>query len=70
MQCKKCGSNNIIVQAVSEHQRRGCLSILLYLILICIPIIGWIFLILLIRGKKSKTRSWAVCQDCGNKQVM
>lgn len=26
MTCKKCGSNNVNVQVVSENQRRGCLK--------------------------------------------
>lgn len=68
MICKKCGSNNVTVQAVNEHQRRGCLSTLLYLALLCVPIIGWIALVMLIRGKKSKTKSFMVCQDCGYRQ--
>ena len=38
---------------------------LLYLILICIPIIGWIILISLVRGQKSQTKTVAVCQTCG-----
>ena len=68
MQCKKCGSNNVNVQAVNEQKRRGGVTVLLYLVLICIPVIGWIFLVLLIRGKKAKTTSWMVCQDCGYRQ--
>lgn len=68
MTCKKCGSNNVNVQAVNENQRRGCLSTLIYLALLCVPIIGWIALVMLIRGKKSKTKSFMVCQDCGYRQ--
>ena len=66
MKCKDCGSDRIIVQAVNEHQRRGCLSILFYLILLFVPVVGWIALYKLIRGKKSTTSSYCVCQDCGN----
>lgn len=65
MQCKRCGSNNVNVQAVSEVKRRGCLTSLLYLILLFVPVIGWIALFMLLRGRKSKTSSWMVCQDCG-----
>ena len=66
MICPKCGYQ-AEVQVVSEIQRRGCLTAVLYLILICIPVIGWIVLIALIRGRKSKTRAYAVCQHCGHK---
>lgn len=68
MTCKKCGSNNVSVQAVNEVKRRGCLTVLMYLVLLCIPILGWFVLFSLLRGRKSKTTSWAVCQDCGYKE--
>lgn len=67
MICPKCGSQNVQVQAVAEMKSRGCLIVLLYLVLLCIPVIGWIALILLIRGRKSKTKSYAVCQNCGHR---
>ena len=41
--------------------------ILTYIILLRIPVIGWIALFTLIRGEKSKTVIYAVCQQCGNK---
>jgi len=65
MKCPKCGSENTQTQVVSEVKRRGCLSVLFYLILLFIPIIGWIALIVLLRGNKSKMNTKAVCQDCG-----
>ena len=46
MICPKCGSDRVQVQLVSEIRKRGCLSVLLYLILLCIPVIGWIALAL------------------------
>ena len=55
------------VQAVSEVQRRGCLTTLLYIVLLFIPIIGWIALFCLLRGKKSKTNTYFICQKCGHK---
>ena len=64
MTCPKCG-NQMQIQAVSEVKRRGFFTVLLYLILICIPIIGWIILISLVRGQKSQTKTVAVCQTCG-----
>lgn len=67
MVCPNCGSNNMQVQAVAEMKKRGCLTILLYIILILIPVIGWIALFCLLRGRKSKTVTYAVCQNCGYK---
>ncbi len=67
MTCPKCGSENVQVQAVAEMKSRGCLTVVLYLILLCIPIIGWIALIMLLRGRKSKTQNYAVCQNCGHR---
>ena len=65
MVCPKCGSYKTNVQAVSETQKRGCLTVILYLILLCLPVVGWIALFMLLRGKKSKTVTYMVCQDCG-----
>lgn len=65
--CPRCGSPNVNVQAVAEVKRRGCLTILLYLFLICLPIVGWIALAMLLRGNKSKTKTYHVCQNCGAK---
>ncbi len=67
MTCPKCNSENVQVQAVAEMQSRGCLTVLLYIILLCIPIIGWIALIMLLKGRKSKTKNYAVCQNCGHR---
>ncbi|WP_147629912.1 MULTISPECIES: hypothetical protein [unclassified Oscillibacter] len=64
MICPKCGGQ-MQVQAVNETQRRGCLTVIIYLILLCIPILGWIVLAMLLRGRKNKTVTYAVCQVCG-----
>ena len=64
MTCPKCG-NQMQIQAVSEVKRHGIFTVLLYLILICIPVIGWIILISLLRGQKSQVKMLAVCQTCG-----
>jgi ribosomal protein S27AE len=65
--CPKCGGA-LQIQAVSEIKKRGCLSILFYIVLLCIPIIGWIALFCLLRGRKSKTVSYRVCQNCGYRE--
>lgn len=65
MVCPKCNSANVSVQAVAETKNRGCLTTLLYIVLLFVPIIGWIALYMLIKGKKSKTKTYAVCQQCG-----
>lgn len=67
MVCPKCNSTNVTVQAVAENHKRGCLTVLIYIILLVIPVIGWIALFCLLRGRKSKTISYAVCQDCGHR---
>lgn len=67
--CPKCGGD-MQVQAVAETQKRGCLAVLLYIVLLCIPVIGWIALFMLLRGKKSKTFTYSVCQSCGFKRKM
>ena len=64
MICPKCGSE-MQAQAVSEIKKRGCLTVLLYIILLFIPIIGWIALIMLLRGRKSQTKTYMVCPKCG-----
>lgn len=67
MVCPKCGSENVQVQAVAETKKRSCFAALLYVVLLFIPVIGWIALFMLLRGKKSKTVSYALCQNCGNR---
>jgi len=67
MVCPKCGTE-MQAQITSETQKRGCFTVLLYIFLLCIPIIGWIALFMLLRGKKSKTVSYMVCSQCGYKK--
>lgn len=67
--CPRCGGD-VQIQAVSELKKRGCLSILLYIVLLFIPIIGWIALFCLLRGRKSKTVSYRVCQKCGYRELV
>ena len=67
LRCPRCGGTNVTVQTVSEMKKRGCLSILLML-LIAFTIVGIPFLIIwvILRGRKSVTKTYAVCQTCGN----
>ena len=67
MVCPKCGAE-MQAQVTSEVQRRGCLTVLIYIVLLCIPIVGWIALFLLLRGRKSKTLTYFVCPNCGYKK--
>ena len=67
MACKKCGSLDFTTNSFSEVQQRGCLTVILYLILLCIPILGWIVLFSLLRGRKSKIKTIRVCNRCGHK---
>lgn len=63
--CSNCHSDNIKVELISELKKRSFLSILLYIILAC-TIIGLILLIPLLRGQKTKTKKYCICQNCGN----
>ena len=44
MRCKKCGSENVSIQTISEGRKSGCGTILLYIIL-AVSILGWFILI-------------------------
>lgn len=66
MVCPKCGSNNVNVQVVAEQKKRGCLMSCVWILLTIITLGAVIWIPLLIR-KGSKTRAYAVCQDCGHK---
>lgn len=66
MICPKCGEA-MQAQVTSELKKRGCLSVLLYIVLLCIPVIGWIALFMLLRGRKSKTVTYMVCPRCGRR---
>ena len=66
MVCKKCKSENVQAQAVAETKGRGCLGTLIWIFLALITVGAIIWIPLLMR-KGSKTRIWAVCQNCGHK---
>lgn len=66
MVCPKCKSQNIQTSTYAEKNRRGCIMTLL-LILLCCTIVGLFFAVPLLRGKKDKVKTMAVCHDCGHK---
>lgn len=67
MTCPNCQSDNVTLQVVNEKQSTGCITILLYLILLVIPIIGWITLVYLLFKNNHKTKTYGVCNNCGNR---
>lgn len=52
-------------QLVTETQRRGVLEVIILIILLCVPVVGWIALIILLRGRKSVTKTVLYCPSCG-----
>jgi len=56
-------------QTVAEMKKRSCIGVLLMIILAC-TIIGLIIVIPMLRGQKSVTKTYAVCQTCGNRWVV
>lgn len=65
MICKKCGSDNVTVQAVNEVKHRGCLMTCVHILLIIFTFGLWAIIPALRGGTRSKTKSYAVCQNCG-----
>lgn len=69
MICPKCQSENVKVDNVTEvkTKHRGCLSWCLW-ILLALCTCGLILIIPLITNSKtkSKTKTMAVCQNCGH----
>ena len=65
IKCPRCGQVNVSVQAVAETDKRGCLSTLIWIVLAMFTF--GLALIPLLRGRKSNTRSYAICQTCGHR---
>lgn len=63
--CKKCGGI-MTIQTVSESKKTGCGTIVFY-ILLAVTILGILIVIPLLLRNKSKTTTYAVCQNCGYK---
>lgn len=65
MRCWKCGTT-MEMTTVTETKKRGCFTILIYIILLFIPVIGWIALFAMLRGStKVHAVTYAVCPNCG-----
>lgn len=65
MKCKKCGED-MIMQTASQTKHRNPLVILMYIVLLFIPVIGWIALFKILGGsKKQKAVTFAICPNCG-----
>ena len=70
MICPKCG-DTMIVQTTSQTARRSIFTILIYIILLFIPVIGWIALFKILGGsRKTKSVSFAICPTCGHKKTL
>ena len=70
MVCPKCGSENCVIMPVTETKTkyRGCIRWFLW-ILLAMMTCGLILIIPLVTYKKpkSKTKTVAVCQNCGKR---
>lgn len=65
MRCRKCGAE-MEMQTASQTKHRNPLVIIIYIVLLFIPIIGWIALFKILGGsRKMKAVTFAVCPNCG-----
>lgn len=64
--CPNCRSDKVGVQVVERQKKRGCFAAMMW-ILLAICTCGLVLLIPLLTRKGSKTKTFAVCQDCGYK---
>lgn len=68
MNCSKCGTQ-MEMQTVAQTKHRNPLVILIYIVLLFIPVIGWIALFKILGGsKKQKAVTFAVCPNCGHRK--
>ena len=67
MQCPNCGSENVLIQHVTQPviERRGCISWTFW-ILLAIFTCGLVLIIPALNRIKTETCVEATCQDCGD----
>lgn len=70
--CSKCGSSDISFSLALEDKKRGLgegcfLTTVVVILLLCIPVIGWILLFAMFFEKKGTVNvTYALCNNCGN----
>jgi len=65
MYCKKCGAV-MQMQTATQTKHRNPLVFIVYIVLLFIPIIGWIALFKMLGGShKMKAVTFAICPNCG-----
>ena len=68
MICAKCGEA-MQMQTATQTKKRGLFTILFYIILLFVPVVGWIALFaLLIGSRKQEAVTFAVCPRCGYRE--
>ena len=67
--CDRCRGTNISYQVVSEEIPTGIGATILYVIL-SVTILGLLIVIPLMLRKRTRTVTYAVCQDCGHRWVI
>lgn len=69
MRCHRCGTE-MEMTVVSEQKKRGILFILLCIVLciLFLPLGIAVIVIALIRGRKIKGTTYAVCPHCGHRK--
>lgn len=70
MTCKKCNGTNFNTSVVCERHSAGCITFILALPLIFIPVVGWIIMLFIITRGKNKTRTYMVCNNCGKRALI
>ena len=65
--CPRCGKLYPLVQTLTEKKRMNPMTALLYIILLLLPVIGWIVLFIsLVKRSKTVLVPYATCQGCGH----
>lgn len=67
MKCPKCGSEEVIMHAVTVQKKQGCLAVCGWILLaVCTVGIGLLLIPLLIK-KGDKINTVAICLSCGKR---